>query len=218
LPERDTYVTRLIPLRYVDATDISNSLKPLVSRDASMIPYGPTNTIILSDTAYVINKIIDIIRQVDIASYQETLEIIVLKFADAGEIAEEITQVFGETQQAAGGGGGGVRRIRQAGARRPRADRTQDRHRRADQLADHPGEPRQIDDIRSLIRRLDYQTPGPSTFTIWRTRTRRSLRRRSRAWASGKAEGSVPGGRRPRASPAACRPRWRRRWRSWARA
>jgi general secretion pathway protein D len=32
VPERDTYVTRLIPLRYVDATDISNSLKPLSPR------------------------------------------------------------------------------------------------------------------------------------------------------------------------------------------
>ncbi|MDP3936647.1 MAG: secretin N-terminal domain-containing protein, partial [Deltaproteobacteria bacterium] len=87
VPRNDEYITRLIPLQYVDATEISNSLKPLVSRDASMIPYAPTNTIILSDTAYNIDKVLDIIRLVDVSSYQEVIEIIQLRFAAAGELA-----------------------------------------------------------------------------------------------------------------------------------
>jgi general secretion pathway protein D len=35
-PDRDRFVTRLIPLRYIDAESIVNTLKPLVSKDASM--------------------------------------------------------------------------------------------------------------------------------------------------------------------------------------
>ena len=31
---RDRFVTRLIPLRYIDAESIVNTLKPLVSKDA----------------------------------------------------------------------------------------------------------------------------------------------------------------------------------------
>jgi general secretion pathway protein D len=158
VPDRDNYVTRLIPLRYVDATDISNSLKPLVSRDASMIPYAPTNTIILSDSAYNINKILEIVEEIDVSSYQETLEIIVLKYASAKEIADEMSQVFGEQQQG-GGGGGVVRRIRQAGGGQPGGQAgpkiiTDERTNSLIVLAS----PRQIEDIRNLIRRLDYET------------------------------------------------------------
>ncbi len=114
VPSRDEYITRLIPLRYVDATEITNSLKPLASRDASMIPYAPTNTIILSDTALNINKILDIIRQIDVSTYQPQLEIIVLKYAAAKDIAEEISQVFGDQGQP-GTPGVGLRRFRQMG-------------------------------------------------------------------------------------------------------
>ncbi|MEE3328717.1 MAG: secretin N-terminal domain-containing protein, partial [Myxococcota bacterium] len=49
-PNRDMFVTRLVPLLYIDAEDITNTIKPLVSKDASMVAYAPTNTIILTDT------------------------------------------------------------------------------------------------------------------------------------------------------------------------
>ncbi len=35
-PFRDRYITRLIPLRYIDAESITNTLKPLVSKDAAL--------------------------------------------------------------------------------------------------------------------------------------------------------------------------------------
>jgi general secretion pathway protein D len=49
-PNRDYYVTRLIPLRYIDADSIVNTLKPLVSKDAAMAAYPPTNTVILTES------------------------------------------------------------------------------------------------------------------------------------------------------------------------
>ena len=43
---RDTFITRLLPLHFVKADAMSDTLKPLVSKEASVIPYGPTNTLI----------------------------------------------------------------------------------------------------------------------------------------------------------------------------
>jgi general secretion pathway protein D len=50
-PASDRFITRLIPLRYIDAEAIAETLKPLVSKDASLVAYAPTNTIILTDAA-----------------------------------------------------------------------------------------------------------------------------------------------------------------------
>ena len=46
--DRDRFVTRLIPLRYIDAESIVDTLKPLVSKDAAIVAYSPTNTVILT--------------------------------------------------------------------------------------------------------------------------------------------------------------------------
>ena len=61
-PKSDRFITRLIPLRFIDAEQIANTLKPLVSKDASMVSYPPTNTIILTDSGTNITRILDILR------------------------------------------------------------------------------------------------------------------------------------------------------------
>ena len=46
-PNRDYYVTRLIPLRYIDAESIVNTLKPLVSKEAALVAYPPPKPLAL---------------------------------------------------------------------------------------------------------------------------------------------------------------------------
>jgi general secretion pathway protein D len=44
-PDSDRFVTRLIPLSYIDAEQIANTLKPLVSKEAALVAYaGPTRS------------------------------------------------------------------------------------------------------------------------------------------------------------------------------
>jgi general secretion pathway protein D len=71
-PFRDHYVTRLIPLEYIDAESITNTLKPLVSKDAAMFAYRPTNSIILTDSASNIRRILEILDLIDVETYKET--------------------------------------------------------------------------------------------------------------------------------------------------
>jgi general secretion pathway protein D len=118
MPASDRFVTRLIPLKYIDAQAIAETLKPLVSKDASMVAYPPTNTVILTDSASNITRILDLIDSIDIETYKEELAVIKVEHADATTLADQISQIFGAEVADPSQGAGGVGAAR-ARARRP---------------------------------------------------------------------------------------------------
>ena len=105
-PSSDRFITRLIPLRYIDAEAISNTLKPLVSKDASMVAYAPTNTIILTDSGTNISRILDILRDIDVETYKEELSVVHLRHADAATLADQLSEIFFAEVSGAGGAQG----------------------------------------------------------------------------------------------------------------
>jgi general secretion pathway protein D len=94
-PVSDRFVTRLIPLRYSDAEAITNTLKPLVSSNASMVAYPPTNTVILTDAATNISRILSILRSIDVETHKEELSVIKIRHADASVLAQQLSEIFG---------------------------------------------------------------------------------------------------------------------------
>jgi general secretion pathway protein D len=94
-PDRDRYVTRLIPLHYIDAESIVNTLKPLVSKDAAMAAYPPTNTVILTESASNIRRLIDILESIDVETYKEELAVIQVQYADANTLADQVSEIYG---------------------------------------------------------------------------------------------------------------------------
>jgi general secretion pathway protein D len=100
-PDSDRFITRLIPLQYIDAEAITNTLKPLVSKDASMVAYPPTNTVILTDAATNISRILSILRSIDVETYKEELTVIQLRYADAATLSEQLSEIFGTEPVAA---------------------------------------------------------------------------------------------------------------------
>ncbi|HBZ72457.1 MAG TPA: hypothetical protein DEP35_23065, partial [Deltaproteobacteria bacterium] len=115
-PNRDTFVTRLIPLHYIDADAITNSLKPLISKDAAMVAYPPTNTVILTDSASNIRRVLSILEAIDVESYKEELAVIKINHADANVLGQQLADVYGAEVSSAGEGGlrGGRARPAQA--------------------------------------------------------------------------------------------------------
>jgi general secretion pathway protein D len=118
MPASDRFVTRLISLKYIDAQAIAETLKPLVSKDASMVAYPPTNTVILSDSASNITRILDLISSIDVETYKEELAVIKVTHADAATLADQLSQIFGAEVSDTSQGAGGVGAAR-ARARRP---------------------------------------------------------------------------------------------------
>jgi general secretion pathway protein D len=116
-PNRDTFVTRLIPLLYINAEAITNTIKPLVSKDASMVAYAPTNTIILTDTEANIRRLLSILEALDIKTYKEELAVIKIQYADASTLGEQISEIYGASVSSTTAAGS-ANRARRASNRR----------------------------------------------------------------------------------------------------
>ena len=104
-PTSDRFITRLIPLRYIDAEAIAETLKPLVSKDASLVAYAPTNTVILTDAATNISRILSIVQSIDVETFKEELSVIELQHADAATLAQQLSEIFGAEVGTAGATG-----------------------------------------------------------------------------------------------------------------
>jgi general secretion pathway protein D len=110
---RDRFVTRLVPLRFIDAEAITNTIKPLISKDASLVAYAATNTIIVTDSESNIRRLLSILDAIDVESYRQELSVIKIEHADANTLGEQLSEIYGaEVSAAAGGATAAQRRTR----------------------------------------------------------------------------------------------------------
>ncbi len=110
IPPKDEIVTQILPVKYVDAAKLIDNLRPLLSQDAQVSANDNSNAIIMVDTQANIRRIAEIINALDTSvAAVSSIRIFPLKFADATQLANVITQLFSATQQTTqtGGGGGG---------------------------------------------------------------------------------------------------------------
>jgi general secretion pathway protein D len=100
----DEYITRLIPLKYVDANNMIAILQPLVSPDGLLAAYSATNTLIVIDTAAQTDRLANILTQLDVEGFEQGIEVVRLNYALATDVAALLQQVLGEQ----GGGAPGA--------------------------------------------------------------------------------------------------------------
>jgi general secretion pathway protein D len=90
------FATRLLPLTHVAADDVSKVLEALVSKEGALVAYGATNTLIATDTVANLNRMSEVVRALDVAGNQATIEVIALEHADAATIAEHLVAILTE--------------------------------------------------------------------------------------------------------------------------
>jgi general secretion pathway protein D len=91
-PVGDGFVTRLVPLQHVDARDMATVLRPMVSQDGLVVPYTPTNNLILTDAASNLQRLLGMIEELDVEGREQTTEVIPLKYAFAEDLAKKIEE------------------------------------------------------------------------------------------------------------------------------
>lgn len=102
-PNDDSFVTRIITLKFLSVNDIRQAVRNLLSRTAGdVIEHAPTNTLIISDYAFNIRRIVRILNILDVEGFQEQIVIIPLKQASATDMARKVTEFF-PTGNATGG-------------------------------------------------------------------------------------------------------------------
>lgn len=101
--EGDEMVTRVVELENVSASQLVPILRPLIPQQGHLAAYVPSNILIIADRASNIDRMLKIIRRIDIPSGDE-IEIITLQHASAAEVVRILTSL---EQQSRGKGGGG---------------------------------------------------------------------------------------------------------------
>ena len=94
----DEFITRLVPLRHVAAGNMASTLQPMVAADGLVLAYAPTNSLILTDSAPNIRRLLGIVEELDVEGRERTTEIIPLKYAVATDLAKKIEEIMKEQE------------------------------------------------------------------------------------------------------------------------
>ncbi|MDX3772719.1 type II secretion system secretin GspD [Chromatiaceae bacterium AAb-1] len=91
----DEMVTRVVQVRNVSVRELAPLLRQFSNQAGGghVVNYDPSNVIMMTGSAAVVNRLVDIIQRVDKAGDQE-LEIIKLSFASAGEIVRILESIY----------------------------------------------------------------------------------------------------------------------------
>ena len=95
IPLTDDLRTQVIPLKSVDAIKLKVDLQPLVGTDADLTCNAASNSLMITDTAANIHRVVEIVASLDKTQAMEN-DIIVqrLNFADATSTAKLIMDIF----------------------------------------------------------------------------------------------------------------------------
>jgi len=99
--ENSEIVTEVIQLSNVSAAALIPVLRPLSPQQAHMAAYGPSNSILVSDTAANIARIREVVRQLDRSAVENT-DVIKLQNASAEELVRMLQQLDKTDAQAQG--------------------------------------------------------------------------------------------------------------------
>ena len=94
IPQEDVMVTQIITLQFVAPDEILNSIRPLISPDATIITHPGAGLLIITDTSSNIRRILDIIQLLDQDTALLELEIFKIQYADVQDIVSVLDRVL----------------------------------------------------------------------------------------------------------------------------
>ena len=90
----DKIVTQLIPLKYADPDELKKLFTPLVSKNSVVIAYPATNLLIVTDVLSNINRLLQIIKEIDVEENVSEITVIPIEYATATEVAKTLDTIF----------------------------------------------------------------------------------------------------------------------------
>src|SRR5712691_6282440 len=102
----DQYVTRMVKLRNTEATSVMSVIQPMISHDGLVAAFPQDNTLIITDDAYNVQRLLRIIGSLDVQGVQQNVAVIPLKLAFADDLAQQIEKIMTARENTLHGGGG----------------------------------------------------------------------------------------------------------------
>lgn len=99
----DAQITQIIQLDHASVQDLVPIIRPLIPPSSHFAPHIGSNSVVVTDTAANIQRVLKIIRRIDVPDKRANTRIIYLDHARASELASSLTQLLAS----AGGGAPG---------------------------------------------------------------------------------------------------------------
>jgi general secretion pathway protein D len=103
MQKSEAMITQIIPVRFINAVQVSRDLAPLFPASATIAANEGGNAVVITDTQTNIRRVAEIIRALDtsIASVS-TIRVFALKFADAKALSTVVRDLFASTDTGRG--------------------------------------------------------------------------------------------------------------------
>lgn len=153
-------VTRVIKARHVSALELRRLLEPMVpgAQAGALRAFGPTNHLIITDTADNIRRIERLLAELDREGAHQAIEVVALKHADAAEVAAQLTAALSGAETSGRRLSRHMQQITE-GAGDMAGETMVVPATHANQLL-LIGSPLQIGELQRLVKLLDVETPS----------------------------------------------------------
>ncbi len=95
IPRNEEMVTQIIPVRFVNATQLTKDLQPLMADRATMTANESGNALVITDSQINIRRLAEIVRAIDTSlSSISSVRVFALRYSDAKELATVIKEIF----------------------------------------------------------------------------------------------------------------------------
>ena len=94
-PPGDKIIFQIVELKYVQAKEFINIIRPFTTQGAVLTPYDRGNTILFIDFASNVNKVLEIVKVMDVSIFSGVeMKLFPMKEADVEDIAKEMEKLF----------------------------------------------------------------------------------------------------------------------------
>ncbi|MCK5504603.1 MAG: hypothetical protein KAJ10_05545, partial [Thermodesulfovibrionia bacterium] len=97
MPVNEGYITKLIPTVHIRAEETIKFLRPIISRDGHISAFGPRNLLLVVDSAVNIEKVMSILKIIDLPSIEQEkakINVYFLENADAENLAKVLKVIL----------------------------------------------------------------------------------------------------------------------------
>ncbi len=98
-PVNETYIARIINLKYVSSDDALKFMQPVVSKDGHVSSFGPGNLMLVIDSGVNIEKILKIVESIDQKPVKDGSEVVILRYSSSDAVSKIINEGIGRKQR-----------------------------------------------------------------------------------------------------------------------
>lgn len=93
LETNDSQITQIITLEHAAVQELVPIIRPLIPATSHFAPHVPSNSVVLTDTAANIQRVLKIIRRIDVPDKRANTHVVPLDKTSATELAATLTQI-----------------------------------------------------------------------------------------------------------------------------